>query len=90
MAGISKNILIFENSTLKFSYFKQFGRKRKSLDFEPKVPYLVMFFPEFYKNIVVFEINTLEFVNLEIFAEKPKCLNLRQRMPYLGIIMLKF
>ena len=43
-----------------------FVQNWKSLNFGPKLPYLVIFELEFKNTIVVFEIGVLDFVELEI------------------------
>ena len=78
-----KTIVTFEFNTLKFVKSRNFIKKWKCLNLEPKIPDFGVFWLEFQKFIVTFEISTLKFVKLRNFVKKWKCLNLGPKM-YLG------
>ena len=61
-------------------------KKKKTLNFWLKMPYLGIFGREFWKAIFIFEINTIKFVKLQNFAKKQKWLNMGLKMPYLVIV----
>ena len=57
-----KAIVIFEISTLKFSYLQNFTKKQKCLNLGPKMLDLGIFGLEIENSFVIFNISTLEFV----------------------------
>ena len=50
---IKNTIAIFEITTLNFIYLQSFVKKKKGLNFVPKLPLLGILGPEFEKNIVI-------------------------------------
>ena len=63
--NFKRTIVIFEISTLKVVYLRNFAKKQKRLNLGPKMPHLGIFGLEFEKTNVLFEISTLKFVKSE-------------------------
>ena len=83
-----KTIFIFEINTGAFLKQQSFLQNEKSLNMEPKAPYLNTFRPEFDKFITIFEISTFEFLKKQSFMLKK--INLGRKLSYLGIFRLEF
>ena len=59
--NFKETIVIFETSTLKFTYLRNFTKKPNCLSVEQKMPDLCIFGLAFENSIVTFEISILEF-----------------------------
>ena len=59
--NFKETIVIFETSTLKFTYLRNFTKKPNCLNVEQKMPDLCIFGLAFENSIVTFEISILEF-----------------------------
>ena len=90
---------MFEIRIIELLLLKNFVRKQKCLNLEPKITYFDIFDPKliiwiffgrnFRKTIVMFEISNLKLVYLQNFTKKQKSLNSGPEMPHLGILRLE-
>ena len=71
-AVFQKAIIMFEISSLTIYFIAKVDAKKKSLNFEPKMPDLGIFGLEFENNFVIFEISAFEFVYLQNFVKMSK------------------
>ena len=63
-------LILFEINLLEFFWPQSFVQKWKSLNLEPKMPYLGTFALEFENTIVILEMSALEFDDLQNLVQK--------------------